>query len=162
MPEPLVWLDSIVPLLDRLGVRWTVIGALAANRYRAAERFTTDVDLLVDRHPDLQRVLATAGYALDAVADPGEPPHLLRLRRDGEQVDILLPVVAYQDIALSRATDHVLTPEDVIVHKLLAWRARDRDDIRSILEAGVQLDATYLAHWVDQWQVAERWAEATG
>ena len=44
-------------------------------------------------------------------------------------------MVEYQRVALRRSVDHVLTAEDVIVHKLIAWRLRDRDDIRSILEA---------------------------
>lgn len=50
-------------------------------------------------------------------------------------VDILLPAVAYQEVALDRAYDHPITAEDVIVHKLIAWRPRDRNDIASILEA---------------------------
>lgn len=39
-------------------------------------------------------------------------------------------------MALERAVDHVLTAEDVIIHKLIAWRPRDRDDIAAILDAG--------------------------
>ena len=35
---------------------------------------------------------------------------------------------------------------------------RDRDDIRSILEAGVALDHEYLNGWIAEWDVAERWA----
>lgn len=58
---------------------------------------------------------------------------------------------------------HVLTVEDVIVHKLIAWRPRDRDDIRSILEAGVALDAAYLTRWIAEWELADRWQTfATG
>jgi len=133
---------------------------LAANRYRAEERFTTDVDLLADRHPRIAEALEVAGYDVVVVRSPGEEPHLLRLTRGQEQVDILLPVVAYQEVALARSVDHVLTAEDVIVHKLLAWRPRDRDDIRSILEAGVPLDGDYVTHWADEWQVADRWQQA--
>jgi len=73
-------------------------------------------------------------------------------------VDILHPVVAYQREALDRAVDHVLRVEDVVIHKLIAWRARDRDDIRSILEAGVALDGVYLDRWIDAWELGERWA----
>jgi len=129
--EPSAWLASIAEIFDFVGVEWTLVGALAANRYCATPRFTTDV---------------------------GEPPHLIRCHRGAEAVDILLPVVEYQHVALARAQDHVLTVEDVIVHKLIAWRARDRDDIRSILEAGVALDHEYLDGWIAEWDVAERWA----
>ena len=42
----------------------------------------------------------------------------------------------------------------------LAWRLRDRDDIRSILEAEVPLDASYIEEWASAWDVADRWVEA--
>lgn len=35
--------------------------------------------------------------------------------------------------------------------------SRDRDDIASILEAGVELDTGYIEEWADTWEVAERW-----
>ncbi len=160
MPGPSEWLASIARTLDRLPARWTTIGALAANRYRAEERFTTDLDLLVERHPHIEEALEAAGYGVLVVRTPGEDPHLLRLTRGAEQIDVLLPVVEYQEVALTRAVDHVLTAEDVIVHKLLAWRPRDRDDVRSILEAGVPLDDGYIARWAHEWEVTDRWTQA--
>jgi hypothetical protein len=71
----------------------------------------------------------------------------------------LLPVVDYQRHALARAVDHVLTVEDVIIHKLIAWRLRGQDDIRSIIEAGVALDNEYLNHWITEWELADRWSD---
>lgn len=160
MPGPSEWLASIARTLDRLPARWTVIGALAANRYRADERFTTDVDVLAERHPGMDQAIRGEGYEIQTVRSPGEPPHLLRLTRGAEKVDILLPIVEYQTVALARAVDHCLTAEDVIVHKLIAWRARDRDDVRSILEAGIPLDDGYITHWAQEWEVAMRWTQA--
>ncbi len=158
-PDPSAWLASIAEIFDDLGVDWTLVGALAANRFRSTPRFTVDVDTMAAFHPDLVVNLRNEGYVVDVVSDDGELPHLLRCRRGPESIDILLPVVAYQRTALDRAVDHVLTPEDVIIHKLIAWRLRDRDDIRSILEAGVQLDQAYLDRWVGEWELDERWAE---
>ena len=43
-PDPSAWLASIAEIFDELGVDWTLVGALAANRYRATPRFTVDVD----------------------------------------------------------------------------------------------------------------------
>lgn len=155
--DPSAWLASIADVFDGLGVEWTLVGALAANRYRATPRFTTDVDTMAMFHEGLSDALRTAGYAVEVFADVDEPAHLIRCHRGPEAVDILLPVVEYQLVALRRSVDRVLAVEDVIVHKLIAWRSRDRDDIRSILEAGAVLDRNYLDHWVDQWEVAERW-----
>jgi len=157
--DPSAWLASIAEIFESLELEWTLVGALAANRYRSTPRFTTDVDAMVEFDPDLAGRFEAAGYEVAVIADAGEPAHLIRCHRGAEAVDILLPVVEYQRQALARAVDHVLTVEDVIVHKLIAWRLRDRDDIRSILEAGVSLDDVYLDHWIAQWDLAERWAE---
>jgi hypothetical protein len=160
--DPSVWLASIAELFDELGLEWTVIGALAANRYRATPRFTTDVDTLAEYDPSLLTGLQRHGYEVEVIADQGEAPHLLRCRRGPESVDILLPVVEYQRHALARSTDHVITVEDVIIHKLIAWRPRDRDDIRSIREAGVLLDEPYIDRWVDEWELRDRWSMIDG
>ncbi|MGH9185119.1 MAG: hypothetical protein ACRD0U_04780 [Acidimicrobiales bacterium] len=84
------------------------------------------------------------------------------IRGKDDQIDILFPVVDYQELALERGVENgnVLTAEDVIVHKLIAWRRRDRDDVDSILEAGHGLDEAYIEHWAEEWGVTDRWREA--
>jgi len=146
--DPSAWLASIAEIFDSLGVDWTLVGALAANRYRATPRFTTDVDTMANFDPSMAATFEAAGYDVSVIADDGEPAHLIRCYRGVQALDILLPVVEYQQLALDRAVDNVLTVEDVIIHKLIAWRLRDRDDVRSILEAGVSLDiwTTGFAH----------------
>jgi hypothetical protein len=155
--EPSAWLASIAEVFERLGVDWTVVGALAANRYRATPRFTTDLDTMARHHNGLVDALREAGYEVLVSAEEGEAPHLIRCHRGPEAIDVLLPVVEYQEVALARAIDHVLAVEDVIIHKLIAWRPRDRDDIRSILETGIALDDAYLAHWIAEWELGDRW-----
>jgi len=157
--DPSAWLASIAEIFDSVGVEWTLIGALAANRYRATPRFTTDVDTLAEFDPALAGAFESAGYDVSVIADTDEPPHLIRCYRGAEAVDILLPVVEYQRQALERAIDRVLTVEDVLIHKLIAWRLRDRDDIRSIIEAGLAFDTKYLDYWITEWELSERWAD---
>lgn len=57
-----MFLDAIVELartLTELGVRWVLIGAVAANVYRRQTRLTGDVDLLLaDAGTDVERVEA--------------------------------------------------------------------------------------------------------
>lgn len=62
----------------------------------------------------------------------------------------------YQKEALRRAVDHVLTVEDVIVHKIIAWRPRDRSDIQSIVDAEHQIDWAYVGRWAEAFGVSER------
>ncbi|MGH8993656.1 MAG: hypothetical protein ACRDZ7_19260 [Acidimicrobiia bacterium] len=160
MREPSASAATAAEILDRLGGRWALVGALAALRYRTTPRLTTDVDILAEWRAGLVEAFETAGYQVTVRADPGEAPHLLLVRGHGDQIDILLPVIAYQEVALERAQDHVITVEDVIVHKLIAWRPRDRNDIASILEAGHNLDVEYIERWAAEWDVSDRWRQA--
>jgi hypothetical protein len=137
-----------------------LIGALAALRYRSTPRFTVDADFLVADRPEVADAFRAAGYDVTEVADAGEPPHLLVVRGKGDVIDVLLAIVDYQRVALGRAIDHVITAEDVIIHKLIAWRPRDRNDIAAILDAGGALDEDYIVGWAEHWQVADRWRDA--
>jgi hypothetical protein len=158
--EPSDSAASAAEILDSTGVDWTLIGGLAAQRYRATPRLTVDADFLAEYSPSLPAAFRDAGYDVTEVAEPDEPPHLLVVRGHGDVIDVLLAVVEYQRVALDRAVDHVLTAEDVIVHKLIAWRPRDRNDIASILETGIELDDAYIAEWAARWEVADRWSQA--
>ncbi|MFN3219971.1 MAG: hypothetical protein ACE367_26065 [Acidimicrobiales bacterium] len=64
----------------------------------------------------------------------------------------------FDDLGLDWTLIGALAANLVAIHKLIAWRPRDRDDIRSILEAGVALDSDYLERWVAAWELDERWA----
>ena len=162
-PRPWAWLAPLAETLDGLGVPWAVAGALAADRYRATQRFTVDLDLLVGWSDALPEAMERLGYDVHVLADHDEPPHLIRLRSASERVDLLVALVEYQRVALTRSNpDHLLTVEDVIVHKLISWRPKDQDDVASILAAGHELDGAYIEQWVVAWQVDDRWDEIRG
>ncbi len=146
-------------LLDRLEVPWTLIGAFAAMKYRDALRDTTDVDFLVEPHPGIVPGLIDAGFDVRVLEDQGEP-HLIRAQRTDGLVDLIIAGTPYQSLAIERAVDHVLAVEDVLVHKLIAWRPRDQGDVRSILSTGLAFDDAYVEHWAREWGVEDRWREA--
>jgi hypothetical protein len=150
-----------------------LIGALAANRYRATTRLTQDVDLLLASPGpglgELQRELVAAGWAVRRASPGGE---ILRLRHpELGAADLILAGTEYERQALARArveslgTTHdvpVATPEDVIVLKLIAGRAQDEADIEAILVAKPVLDTRYIEDWADFWGVAELWRRVRG
>ncbi len=155
---PVSWLGSVAAVLDRLGVEWVVAGAVAASTYRVYPRFTSDLDVLVTWHEALIESFESEGYRVKSFADPGETPYLLVLTRADMRVDLVVATVDYQFEAIRRGRGaRVLTAEDVIVHKLIAWRPRDRDDVVSILANVATLDHAYVERWAEEWGVTERW-----
>jgi hypothetical protein len=50
--------------------------------------------------------------------------------------------------------------EDVIIHKLIAWRAREVNDIDSILMSSTRLDDGYIRTVAREWEVEDRWDES--
>ena len=162
-------LSALAEILDALSIRWALIGALAANRYRVSPRLTQDVDLLLSDsargHGALEAALAAAGWTVRRADAAGD---LLRLRHPQFGIaDLLISGTEYQQEALSRAKVEklsngpsvaVLTAEDVIIHKLIAGRSQDVADIEAIVAAGVALDDAYIDRWVAFWDVGQSWA----
>ncbi len=160
MREPSDYSAEFAARLASLGIEAALIGALAAIEYRLEPRQTIDVDFLADRLDGLVESVTADGYRARALAEAGGEPYAVFIRGAGAQVDVLRAETPYQVEALARAIGGVITVEDVIIHKLLAWRPRDRDDLRSILQAGHDLDEGYIEGWVREWQVSDRWEEA--
>ncbi len=158
-PESAACFRAVNALLEQLHASWTLIGAVAAASYRAAQRPTADVDYLVIWDQRLVPGLIDAGFDVRVFEDKGEP-HLIRAQRSDGRVDLVMATTEYQRIAVERAIDHVLTVEDVFVHKLIAWRPRDQDDISSILSTRLAFDEEYVERWAREWGVEDRWREA--
>lgn len=160
MREPSDYSDRFAERLQALGLEPVLIGALAANVYRLSPRLTTDVDFLTRSLSGVVEAMEADGLEVETMAEPGEPPYVAFIRGDGIRVDIIAAQTDYQMGAIDRAVDGTLAVEDVVVHKLIAWRPRDRDDVDQILAAGHQLDEAYVARWASAWQVEDRWHDA--
>lgn len=159
--EPSTYSDRFADRFRSLGIEAVLIGALAAIRHRATARFTTDVDFLARSLVGVAEAMTADGYETKTLTQPGESePYAVFIRGHGVKVDVLRAETDFQVSAIERAVDGVITAEDVIVFKLVAWRPRDQDDVASILEAGEPLDAAYVERWAAEWNVLDRWAEA--
>jgi len=69
-------LSHLAQVLDSMSIRWALIGALAANRYRLSPRLTNDIDLLLadsgGTPGKLESTLALAGWSVQRADASGE------------------------------------------------------------------------------------------
>ena len=151
-------LDEVVHHLEEQRVPYMVFGGIANLQWGRA-RLTEDVDVKVQVED-----LAWDGF----IAALGErftvlPPnpiefarstHVVPLEtRDGVRIDIVLASLDYERQAIARAvalplgavTVRLCTAEDLILHKIISDRPRDREDVEGvILRQRGALDRAYL------------------
>lgn len=168
-------LKDLVELFERFGAQYVVMGGIAVRVY-GIPRPTHDVDFTAaidrDRLNEFYQAVRDAGYTVpeqyesgwvDEVA--GMPLVKLRiyLEDHGVDVDIFLAESDYQKQLLKRRRREELdglsinfvSPEDLILLKLLASRPRDIADIGDVLFTQGQLDEPYMLHWAEQLGIKE-------
>ena len=176
-------LDRILRALAAARVPYAVIGAAARNAW-APPRLTTDLDFAVVADPDGYRrlVAALADLSYSPVrshrADPSDLlPAVTIFRNEGapapyRQIDVLVAATPFEREAVERAVEkplgdasvRVATREHLIVYKLIAWRPRDRQDVRDVIAtaevAGAALGWDLIRSWAAVWEVEDRLARA--
>lgn len=167
-------LKEAVELLQSTNCRFAAAGGIVANIYRNDIRTTLDVDFLFYTEKDVdesaENILKKLGLSVGMVKEhhltrspamnKRGQPNMIAVGRKKEQkneigVDLLLPSFPWFNSALNRAEKHVLdfgfakvpsvTVEDMILIKLSAGRAKDIDDLESILKANHKLDLDYIS-----------------
>lgn len=173
----LVALWEIVQSLESKQIDYVVMGGLAV-RALAIPRPTNDVDVTIAcQHERLHELLQSweseciqvpqiylTGW-VDRIA--GMPLIKLKTQVDGTQsidLDVFLCETDFQRSLLSRrlrmAVDDrkiwMVTPEDLILLKLIANRPRDLIDVADILFIQGQLDEAYMHHWAAILDITDR------
>ncbi|MGN6186395.1 MAG: hypothetical protein ACTHQM_22405 [Thermoanaerobaculia bacterium] len=157
MAELSTVLTDIARALQRAGIDYMVIGGMA-NAIWGVPRSTTDVDLSVACEPGAYRDVVNALGKLIAKLPPNVEAYLENgvlpfLHPSGVPVDLLLSKHPYAELAISRGVDvevdHVpvkfCTPEDLVLHKIISERDKDRLDVADILRRRREtLDRAYL------------------
>ena len=150
-------LIDLAAALEGLRIPWYVFGAQAALMW-GRPRLTTDVDATVKlgriSTDEVVDALATRGFSLGIEADQDfiRRTRVLPLRHDrsGLSLDLVLAGPGLEDLFLERAVAveisgtpiPFISPEDLVVTKVLAGRAKDIEDVRGVLaERGASLNA---------------------
>lgn len=156
-------LASLAEAFEAEALRYMIIGGQAVLLY-GEPRLTRDVDVTVGADVSaLPRVLAVArrtglnprpsdpeAFAAETLVLPCEDPDT------GIRVDFVFSSSDYEAVAMARArpvtvagrTVAYASPEDLIIHKLVAGRPRDLDDIRSVRLKSPGLDFGYIDTWI--------------
>jgi hypothetical protein len=169
-------IEDIIRLFDSLAVEYAVMGGIAVRAY-GIPRATYDVDFTAaigrDALPGLYERVQALGYSvpepylrgwLDEVGGMPVVKFRLFLEGRGIDIDVFLAESPYQASLLSRrrwvklnGTDAwLVSPEDLVLLKLLANRPRDVADVGDVMFVQGQLDVGYLRNWAAQIGVSDR------
>jgi hypothetical protein len=162
-------LTRLAAALDEADIPYMVIGGQAVLVH-GEPRLTRDIDVTVALGVEgLDRLLATvdqaglqplpddpAAFARETMVLPAIDPG------SGIRVDLILSFTTYELEAIERARPapaglgsvRFASAEDLIVHKMIAGRPRDLEDVRSILLRNPGLDRESVRSWLRDFEVA--------
>jgi len=156
-------LQRIARAFDRANIPYMVIGGQAVLLY-GEPRLTRVIDITVGLDSSgLHRVLAIVReLGLRVLVDPAEPfvrdTMVLPTIEDSStiRVDIVFSFSAFEQAALERVRPHLIgktkvrfaSLEDLVIHKTVAGRSRDLEDVRVVLLKNPGFDRNYIEHWL--------------
>jgi hypothetical protein len=172
-------LDHLVQVLERLGINYLLVGAIASAAY-GEPRFTRDLDVVADLHAEDLAGLSNYFPATDFYLDPHAAREAVARRTQfnivhpasGLKIDVI--VAANDPFDQSRfrrgrrlqALPHrqatFASPEDVIIKKMEYYRMGASEkhlrDITGILKvSGADIDRDYVSQWADRLGLSEIW-----
>lgn len=149
--------------LENRGVPYAVIGGLAVQ-YWGEPRATRDVDIVVMVSGDRQEGFLSDALQQfrprisDALAFARRNRVLLVSAVDGTPIDITLGILGYEEEVMRRAVNvafpnlrpvRLISAEDLIIHKCVAGRPRDVEDVeRILLRQRLDVDLRYIRRWL--------------
>ncbi len=162
----LVVLRKVIKTAERIQVKVVIMGGMAVSIY-STPRATFDIDAIGDF--DEERIgrflveLKKQGFSFDEknpVKEIAGLPFVTLYFRDSRiYFDLFIARSEFQKTVVRRARSlqirdinlDVISPEDLILVKLISARTRDVEDIRQVLsENSETLDFSYLRHWADK------------
>ena len=146
-----------------------VIGGQAVLLY-GEPRLTRDIDITlgigVDELDRIKRIIQSVGLKSLVENEQEFVRKTMVLpvseEKSGIRVDFIFSFSPYEKQAIERARDVKLGPtsvkfaslEDVVIHKVIAGRPRDIEDIKSILLKNPEYDSTYIEQWLKSFDVS--------
>lgn len=151
--------------LKKDSIPYMVIGGQAVLLY-GEPRLTRDIDITlglgVRELNKLKETISSLGLKILVERDEEFVEKNMVLptldEKSGIRVDFIFSFSPYERQAIERAKDIKLgrslvrfaSLEDVVIHKVIAGRARDLEDIKSILLKNQKYDSDYIEKWLKE------------
>lgn len=158
-------LKKIARELKKAPIPYMVIGGQAVLLY-GEPRLTRDIDITlgvgVEGLNKVRGVIGGVGLKILVKKDKefvGKNMVLPTLdRKSGIRVDFIFSFSPYErqaiergkDIKLGRTTVRFASLEDLVIHKVIAGRARDFEDVKSVLLKNPRFDSAYIMKWLKE------------
>ena len=159
---------EIAWFLEDQGIPYFIIGGLALQHW-GEPRLTRDVDITVLVASEELESFVDAVLSRFSPRFPDAREFALRHRvllvraQNGIPIDISLGIPGYEDEAFERAVEvhfpevgklRLIGPEDLIIHKCIAGRPRDVEDVEGILiRQRLKLDLELVRRWLIEFRV---------
>jgi predicted nucleotidyltransferase len=156
-------LKKIANELDAHNIPYMVIGGQAVLLY-GEPRLTKDIDITlgvgVSMLNEINNIVEKLN--LKILVDENFVQNTMVLlaidEKTGIRVDFIFSFSLYEKQAIKRATDikfgntivRFASLEDLIIHKIIAGRAIDIEDIRSIILKNPDYDTRYIKRWLQE------------
>jgi predicted nucleotidyltransferase len=157
-------LERIAQSLKNNGIPYMVIGGQAVLLY-GEPRLTKDIDITLGA--DLTRLQDVLSAVREMRLTPLVDPEIFTREtmvlpcsdpKTGIRVDLIFSFSPFERLAISRARVvrigeadvSFASLEDLLVHKIVAGRARDLEDARIILLKNTNADFVYVRRWLSE------------
>jgi hypothetical protein len=158
-------LKKIALQLKGASIPYMVIGGQAVLVY-GEPRLTRDIDIIlgmgVDGLDRVKKIIKAIGLKSLVEKEKAFVERNMVLptldKKSGIRVDFIFSFSPYgrqaigraRDIKLGRSLVRFASLEDVVIHKMIAGRARDLDDVKSILLKNPKHDLVYIKKWLKE------------
>jgi predicted nucleotidyltransferase len=158
-------LEKIARVLNLKEIPYMIIGGQAVLLY-GEPRLTRDIDITLGIGIDKLPVIMEAVKKLKLAPLPSDPSDFVRKtwvlpsqdKKSKIRVDFIFSFTPYEQQAIEKARNIKIgktkvkfaSPEDVIIHKIFAGRARDIEDVESILAKNPKIKIAYIKKWLKE------------